>query len=175
MKIRNKMNLAAACGALLLTAGLCAAQGDKSADQPKYFHLDFAVKEIDNGKAVNTRHYTTTAMTGESTPVSCTIRSGSKLPLQTGGGSSTQFVYVDIGVSIDCRSMKEIDGSLAISVTAEISSAAPTANQPLIRQTKWSSNVIIPVGKPAVIFSSDDAAGNGQMQLELTATAIPAR
>jgi hypothetical protein len=45
----------------------------------------------------------------------------------------------------------------------------------LIRQTKWSSNVIVPIGKPTVIFSSDDATTKGQMQLELTATAMPAR
>jgi hypothetical protein len=32
--------------------------------------------------------------------------------------------------------------------------------------------VIVPVGKPTVIFSSDDVASKGQMQLELTASPI---
>jgi hypothetical protein len=177
--MRNKTKLAAACGAILLTAGICAAQGDNAkpaAEQPKYFHLDFVVKELEGGKAVNTRHYSTTIATGDATPYGCTIRAGNKVPVPNGGAiAAGQFTYIDVGVNIDCRSAKEIEGSLAISVAAEISTPAPSSNPPLIRQIKWSSNVIVPIGKPTVIFSSDDVTGKGQMQLELTATAIPAR
>ena len=177
--MRNKTKLAIACGAALLTAGICAAQGEgaKSApEQRKYFHLDFVVKDLDGGKVINARHYSTTIATGESAPYSCTIRTGSKVPVPSGGTiGAGQFTYIDVGVNIDCRSANEIEGSLALSVAAEISSAAPSSNPPLIRQTKWSSNVIVPIGKPTVIFSSDDATTKGQMQLELTATAIPAR
>ena len=174
--MRNRMKLTISCAAMLLTAGVCAAQSDKAAEPAKYFHLDFAVKDLDGGKVVSTRHYTTTTMTGDSTPYNCTIRSGSKMPIPTSsGGVSQQITYVDVGVNIDCRSAREIGTSLGISVSAEISNAAPTANQPVIRQTKWSSNVIVPIGKPTVIFSSDDVTSKGQMELELTATPIPAR
>jgi hypothetical protein len=75
-------------------------------------------------------------------------------------------------VNIDCRAAKEIQGDLALNVSAEISTATTAQKQPLIRQTKWSSNVILPLGKPTVIFSSDDVASKGQMQLELTATPV---
>jgi hypothetical protein len=178
--MRNKTKLAVACGAILLTTGICAAQGEgakSAAEQPKYFHLDFVVKELESGKVINARHYSTTVATGDSAPYNCTMRTGSKVPVPTGtsGGNPTQFQYIDVGVNIDCRAAKEIDGSLAISVTAEISNAAASSNPPLIRQTKWSSNVIVPIGKPTVIFSSDDVTTKGQMQLELTATAITAR
>jgi hypothetical protein len=129
------------------------------AEQPKYFHLDFVVKELEGGKVIGARHYSTTTATGDH---SCTIRSGNKVPVQSGGsGSEGQFTYIDVGVNIDCRSAKEIEGSLALSVTAEISSAA-TVGQPLIRQTKWSSNVIVPIGKPTVIFSSDDVTARAR-------------
>ena len=173
--MRNKTKLAVACGAIILTAGICAAQGEgakSAAEQPKYFHLDFVVKELDSGKVVNARHYSTTTVTGDSTPYACTIRTGSKVPVPAGASGGSQFTYIDVGVNIDCRSAKEIEGSLALSVAAEISNAAPSSNPPLIRQTKWSSNVIVPIGKPTVIFSSDDVTSKGQMQLELTATAI---
>jgi len=177
--MRNKTKLAVACGAILWTAGICAAQGEgakSAAEQPKYFHLDFVVKELDSGKVVNARHYATTVATGDSAPYNCTIRTGNKVPVPTGGAiGAGQFTYIDVGVNIDCRAAKEIDGNLAISVTAEISSAATSSNPPLIRQTKWSSNVIVPSGKPTTIFSSDDVTTKGQMQLELTATAIAAR
>jgi len=169
---RNKVNLAVTCGAILLTAAICTAQGENAksaAQQPKYFHLDFVVKELDGGKVINVRHYSTTTMAGDYT---CTIRSGNKVPVQS--GSATGLTYIDVGVNIDGRDPKEIEGSLALSVTAEISVAATSSSPPLIRQTKWSSNVIVPIGKPTVIFSSDDVATKGQMQLELTATAIQA-
>ena len=174
--MRNKTTLMVVCGTILLSAGICAAQNDTAkpaAEQPKYFHLDFAVKELESGKLINVRHYTTTIATGESTPYTCSTRAGSKVPVPLAGQTGT--TYIDVGVNIDCRSAKEIESSLAISVAAEISSPAPTSNPPLIRQTKWSSNVIVPIGKPTVIFSSDDVTTKGQMQLELTATAIPAR
>jgi hypothetical protein len=169
--MRNKTRLAVACGAVLLAAGICGAQ-----EGPKYFHLDFVVKDLENGKAISARHYSTAVATGEAGPYACSIRSGSKVPVPMGtSGGNTQITYIDVGVNIDCRAAKEIAGDLAISVTAEISEAAPSPNQPVIRQTKWSSNVIVPIGKPTVIFSSDDVTGKGQMQLELTAAAIAAR
>jgi|SRR5579871_1301441 len=174
--MRNRTRIAAVCGTMLLAAGLAAAQND-SKTETKYFHLDFAVKDLDGGRVVTARHYTTTAVTGDVTPLSCTIRTGSKVPVQTSsnGPSSGAFTYLDIGVNIDCRSAREIGNSLAVSVAAELSDAASTNPVPVIRQTKWSSNVIVPIGKPTVIFSSDDVASKGQLQLELTATPIPAR
>jgi hypothetical protein len=59
-------------------------------------------------------------------------------------------------------------------VAAEVSSAAetPDAPAPVIRQVKWNSPVIVPLGKPTVIFSSDDPSSKRQMQLELTARPI---
>ena len=67
------------------------------------------------------------------------------------------------------------DSDLALYVTAEISSAAterPADGPPMIRQTKWSSSVLVPLRKPTVVFSLDDPTTKGQMQLEMTATPI---
>ena len=167
--IGNKTKLAVA---MLLTAGFCGAQSDKTPPEPtKYFHLDFVVKELEGGKVINTRHYSTTAATSRQTS---TIRSGNKVPIQTGGSGpdNSQFTYIDLGVNIDCRDLREIQGDLALNVAADISTAVTPQKQPLIRQTKWNSNVVLPIGKPTVIFSSDDVAGKGEMQLELTATPI---
>ena len=181
-KIRNKTTLAMICGLLLLAAAVCAAQSGaaSSAEQPKYYHLDFAVRELDSGRLVNARHYATTIATGGSgMDYGCTMRTGNKVPVPSGPAvpneSSGAFTYIDLGVNIDCRSAKEIQGSLALNVAAEISNAATSSSPPLIRQTKWSANVIVQIGKPTVIFSSDDITTKGQMQLELTATPIAAR
>jgi hypothetical protein len=84
------------------------------------------------------------------------------------------LTYLDVGVNIDCRAAKEIQDQLALNVSAEISGIATEqpSNQPLIRQTKWESNVIVPLRKPTTIFSSDDPSTKRQTQLELTAIPI---
>jgi hypothetical protein len=43
---------------------------------------------------------------------------------------------------------------------------------PVIRQNRWSSNVVVPLKKPTLIFASDDATSKRQMQLELTAAPV---
>jgi len=170
----NKTKLAVTLGLVPLTAAICLAQGEgakATAEQPKYFHLDLVVKELDGGKVINARRYSTTVSTDAGTSV---IRTGNKVPVTTGvsGSDNTQFTYVDVGVNIDCRGAKEIGTDLALFVGAEISSAATASLHPLIRQTKWSSNVIVPIGRPTVVFSSDDVTTKGQMQLEVTATPV---
>jgi|SRR5579862_8114300 len=167
----NKTKLTIAGGIMIWMAGACFAQNDsaRAAEPSKYFRLDFVVKEVEGGKTMNARHYATTIVTG--TGEASVIRTGSKLPIAV-GGQDTQITYIDVGVSIDCRWAKETGGDLALNVTAEISSAGDSSRQPMVRQNKWSSNVIAPMGKPTVIFSSDDVASKGQMQLELTATPV---
>lgn len=166
-------------GAAFLIAALmaesCWAQAEKSkGEQEKFYHLDFVVKEIADSKVVNSRSYSTMISTGH--PGS--IRTGNKVPYQTASAASTpQYQYLDVGVNIDCRSARELDAQLGLWVTAEVSNLAPgqTAaggSLPLLRQNKWSSDVILPLRKPTVIFSSDDPTSTHKMQVELTATPI---
>jgi hypothetical protein len=151
-------------------AGACLAQSEAArtaAEPAKYFRLEFVVKELESGKAVNARHYAMTVSTADGG--TSIIRTGSKVPVATSPNTST---YIDVGVNIDCRAAKEIGSDLGLNVTAEVSSTASPSSQPVVRQTKWNSNVIVPLGKPTVVFSSDDVTTKGQMQLELTATPI---
>jgi hypothetical protein len=154
----------------MVMAGTCLAQGGH--EEPKFYHLDFVVKELESGKVINARSYSmtvSTAGTGASI-----IRSGNKVPISTGGAGPGSLTYLDIGVNIDCRAAKEIQDQLALSVSAEVSGVATEqpSNQPLIRQTKWESNVIVSIRKPTTIFSSDDPSSKRQTQLELTAIPI---
>ena len=138
----------------------------------KYFHLDFVVKELDGGKVVNARHYSTRTDT-EDRSLRCAA--ATRLPVQVGdSGPDGQFTYVEVGVNNGCRTAQgntrrsgpecERGNQHSTTVTAQ--------RQPLIRQTKWSSNVIVPIGKPTVILSFVDVASKSQMQLELTATPV---
>jgi hypothetical protein len=64
-------------------------------------------------------------------------------------------------------------------VGADISSIATGSENspsnllpPVIRQNRWSSSVIVPLGKPTTIYSSDDITSKRKVQIELTATPI---
>ena len=151
---------------LALIAGTCLAQ---EAAPPKFYKLDFVVKEVEGTKVINARTYSGVI----STEHSCSIRTGSKVPYSTGN----QYTFLDVGVSIDCRSVKETPGGLTMNVDADISSVlestTPTNLPPTVRQNKWASYVVVPIKKPTVLFSSDDLTTRHQMQVEVTATPIP--
>jgi len=166
-----------------LVAGACFAQSEsaKPAEPPppKYFRLDFVVRELDSGKVLNSRAYSMTISTDPQNRVS-SIRAGSRVPVSTKSGASSESTYIDVGVNIDCNSAKEVQNQLALNVSADISTTAndttvPNYNPglPVIRQNKWTGNVLVPLRKATTIFSSDDASTKHQMQLELTATPIP--
>jgi hypothetical protein len=159
--------------AIALLAGSAVAQDDArppKQDTGRYFRLDFVVKEVNEGKATNSRTYSTIVTTKHSENDS--IRTGSKVPVANG---TNGYTYMDVGVSIDCRSVEEAPGKLMLNVSADISSQADTAAAPLppvVRNNRWSSNVVVPIGKSTVIFSSDDVSSKGKIELELTATPI---
>lgn len=152
----------------LLLAGAAVAQ---TAEGVKFYKLDFAVKEVEGGKVVNSRTFSTMLslhVPGSSSPQS-SIRSGGRVPVTTGNGTS----FFDLGVNLDVRELREsAQGDVSVFITADISTIAqetPSAI-PVVRQNKWTGAVLIPLKKPTVVFTSDDLSSKRQVQLELTAT-----
>jgi hypothetical protein len=144
------------------------AQGDKPAEPSGYYRLDFVVKELEGGKTVNSRAYSTTISTEHGGRTS--IRTGSRVPVAARDGSTT---YMDVGLSFDCAMAKVVGSEFAVNISADISSMAePASTPPVIRNNRWSGDVIVPLRKGTVVFSSDDAMSKRQMQLELTATPV---
>jgi hypothetical protein len=183
----NRYRFTALLFATVLTAGAAIAQEvAKPAVKAKFYRLDFVVKEVEEGKALNARSYFAIMSSANgATPVS--IRTGSRVAVPSGGPGSSSFNFLDVGVSIDCRpatmldaaqaEAQEAQGLLSLSVTADISSLAPPAEgvpnaPPVMRNNRWSSSVILPLKKPTTIFSSDDATSKRKLQMELTATPI---
>ena len=165
----NKTKLTAMLMVLMIGAGACLAQSEppRQTEPPKAYQLDFVLKELEDGKVINSRNYSTMIAAG-----SCSIRSGDKVPVVTKSGAQAEFTYIDVGVNIDCAFMQEIQGRLSLNVKADISSAQPDSTRPLVRNTRWSSNVIVPLKKATVLFTSDDTSSRKRMQLELTASPV---
>jgi hypothetical protein len=152
----------------------------KNTEPGKFYRLDFVVKEIEGGKVLNARAYS--LITAGDSRETASLRTGTKVPVAT-GSTMQSFQYIDVGVNIDCRSIKEAQRDLSLYVAAEISSlpsepdqqpttAATTRMAPAVRQNRWSSWVIVPLKRPTLIFSSDDPTSKRQMQVDLTVAPI---
>jgi Bacterial type II and III secretion system protein len=151
-----------------------------------FYHLEFVIQEMGtDGKPTNSRSYTATVSTDSRDGRSTSIRTGSRIPVPTGPFSSgndsqalvnTQFQYVDVGVNIDARRAHESGRELSLDLVADVTSVAPTndarIHQPVIRQNKWQASVLIPIGKSAVVFTSDSLDSKGSMQVVVTATSL---
>jgi len=144
----------------------------KSPAEIHYYRLEFVLKEIgEDGRVVNSRVYHTDIATqGRFSQV----RAGTKIPVRTNDKNEIQ--YLDLGVNIDCDSVHETPQGLGLHISTEISSIAnPTSGEipsPVVRQNRWSSEALLPIGKPTVVFSSDNLENKGRMQVEVTATPI---
>ncbi len=143
----------------------------QSQETVKFYKLDFVVKEVEGGKALNSRNYSMIAST-DKTAGPGSIRAGSRVPVPT-TPDGKQFNHYEIGTNIDIRAVQEVGGDLSMVLTAELSTMIQdAATPPVVRQNKWSSNIVVAARKPSIVFSSDDATTKRQMQLELTATPI---
>ncbi len=153
--------------ALATAAGAAFSQEPpKPPESPKFYKIEFVVKEVEGSKILNARSYAMTLLADGKD--SASTRTGTRIQFQSS--------WFEVGVNVDCRNAREVQrGELALYVTADISSLGDPSGpngQPPVRQNRWSSSVVVPIRKPTVIFSSDDLVSKRQMQLELTATPI---
>ena len=164
------MKMAHALIALFLAAPVLA-------QDPKFYRLDFVLKELDESKVLSQKAYFTFMSTDERQK-GASIRSGTKVPYQSTSGGS--YNYVDVGVNIDCQRIQEVNGQLVVQVIADISivPAASTPGEsavpgfPVVRQNRWNSMAVIAIAKATTLFSSDDLNTKRKLQLELTATPV---
>ena len=161
--------------------------GETAAPAAQHFYrLHFAVAELDAlGKVTNTRIYEETIATasGGQGVGDQQIKTGSRVPIATGSYGSkpsienTQFQYIDLGVNLDVHDAIEHGDRLGLRLKVEVSSIARQTEvsgigEPVIRQNVWDSVVLVTIGKPAIVFSSDDLDSKGKMQVEVTATRV---
>jgi hypothetical protein len=158
----------------LIPLFICALAGTLFAQAPpdaKFYKLEFVVKEVEGSKTVNARSFVTmlTAQTGATS----TIRVSGRVPVLVRAGTN-DFNYLDTGVSIDAKDLRELQGELSLVISADISRVAQETQgtQPVVRHNGWAGAVLLSPKKPTVVFASDDTAAKTQLQLEVTATPV---
>jgi hypothetical protein len=155
------------------------ASQDKLADKPReerplsFYKLEFVLRELQDGKVINTRNYLMTVENGDRG----STKTGARVPIAM-GTTDKQYNYLDIGVNIDCRVVGR-DDYASIATTVEISSFAlpeQTSNTsglpPVLRQVRTNMAAVVPVNKPTVIGSIDDANSTKRYEIAVTATRL---
>jgi len=147
----------------------------QAVEKPMYrsvYRLEFVVREVEDGKRLNSRTYTMSVQDGDQGGM---IRVGNRIPYNTG---KDQYQYFDVGINIDCR-LHERDnyvlldgGGIEISsVVKDESTAAGTLN-PVVRQARARFAVAVTPGKPTMVTALDDVSSNRRYEVEVTATKV---
>jgi hypothetical protein len=162
------------CGA---TALLHAQQPDASLDASptRYFRLDFRVLQVSpDGKIADSRSYSEMVVSGPKSHSPSSLRAQDRVPVHL---PQNEVQYENAGADIDVKNIEVSGEMLRLDVTANVSAVAPTAPDAplslLTRQTNWSSDVSVPIGKPTIVLSSDNDTDHGKTELELTAVSVP--
>jgi len=169
------------------------AEGEKVQEQPKEaaaaqakvikpYRLDFSLNEVEDGKTINTRHYSMNLTEGETNE----IKIGTRVPVVSGSSVgerntvvNTQFQYLDVGTRIAAR-LEAWGGEIKLHVNSDVSNMDTTGGDqhsgpmsaPIVRQIKIEGSTLLVVGKAILIGSVDDPNSKRQFQLEVTATKL---
>lgn len=164
--------------ALSVSAGVARAQettaSKTTSDDSKAltaFRLDFALSESEDGKKINTRHYSMNLVPGY-TP-SNEIKIGSRVPVE---GKQGDMQYIDVGTNIWSR-LTERGDALELEVRADLSNFANPEQEsrtsiPLLRQLRINASTVAMPGKPIVVGVVDDPNSKRQFQLEVIVTKL---
>jgi hypothetical protein len=141
-----------------------------SADSADTYRIDVTISEMQDGKRISSRNYSTLIRDGRYLAPR-TIRVGSRMPV------GTPVNYLDVGTNLTLRAWK-LEGQLILSMALEVSSIAPVdpassvklAEAPVLRQFRTDQEAAVPLGKPTLFNSIDDPSSNHKYQIEVTAT-----
>jgi hypothetical protein len=179
MKRAISMRLAIAVMAfcLPLIPNSASAQEEKGKEAPTTeqkpvvaYRIEFNVREIEDGKRLNSRNYIMVVEDGSWGR----IRVGNRVPMIV---AERQLQYNDVGMNIDCQPRGRED-SVVLDFTLESTSAVaqeqpPAATtSPVIRKQRGNITSVVTPGKPTLVASMDDVVSNRRFEIEVTATKV---
>lgn len=145
------------------------------------YRLDYTIKEMEDGKIVNTRTYSMVMQSAEERGRSMgEVKTGSRVPINTqvnkDGASSIQ--YLDVGINIQAQLYVMENSNLLLSGNVEISTLAAgtesigAGGAPIIRQIKSNSTSEVMAGKANQIAALDDPISKHRFLIEVTPTKL---
>jgi hypothetical protein len=175
---------------MLLLAMSVVAQDTKQENKPARndfgwarnpFRLDYTIKEMEDGKVVNTRTYSLVMQSAEERGRSMgEVKTGSRVPVATSSGKDgpAQIQYLDVGINIRAQlyvlenSNLLLDNSIEISTLASGPDASANALAPVIRQIRTNTTSEVSGGKANQLASLDDPISKHRFVIEVTPTKL---
>lgn len=165
---------------------LCAQDTQNNPEAPSaqtgpHLKLVYRTLQIgEDGKAASSHSYSTIVVANTGHASQSEIRSDDKVPIAVNSSSgNVEYQYQIVGTDIDTYGEKLSGDRLTVNLTVNLSEigksvvvAEKSITAPVVRQLKWQSDVIVTLGKPTIIFTSDNPSDTGKTELELTATEI---
>ena len=145
------------------------------------YRLELSFNELEDGKKLNTRHYSIDLTGGREN----TINIGTRIPVASAncnasssqpGSASEEYQYLDLGTHIWAQLINH-GGELHVSgeISSLDTSAGPETSArllPVIRRIKIEGSTALVLGKPIIIGSADDPNSRRQFELEGTVTKL---
>jgi hypothetical protein len=135
------------------------------------YRLDFSMSELENGKKINSRHYSMDLTAGSANEV----KIGTRVPVTSG---PSQYQYLDVGTSI-WANLREGGDDLQLEIRSDVSNLdmSPAHDHdalpaPIVRQIKINGSTLLITGRPIIIGTMDDPNSNREFQLEVIATKL---
>jgi hypothetical protein len=142
------------------------------------YRLEFSFYELQDGKKINTRHFTLDLIAGSGNE----IKIGTRVPVPTGKNTpdpSFNFQYMDVGTTIWANLVVLGGGDLRLDVKSDVSNLDLTGDHdrnpglpPIVRQIQINGSTLLVTGKPILIVSMDDPNSNREFQLEVNVTKL---
>jgi hypothetical protein len=139
-----------------------AQEPSRPADAP--YTVQFTIRDANDAAAKSGRTYTTQLDAANSRS---TIRTGTKVPYQSGGG----FNYADIGVNIDTR-LNDRDGRLNLYASIELSSLVERTPMPVISQVRAETSTVVTAGRETPVLTIDDPILQRKLRVDALVTAV---
>jgi hypothetical protein len=157
-------------------------ESSAAAEESAAYRLDISFIELEDGKKLNTRHYSIDLTGGRPNE----IKIGTRVPVvsancgssssSSSGSASQQYQYLDLGTHIWAQLVSRGD---ELRITGDISSLDTSAGPdvsarlgPVIRQIKIEGSTAVVLGKPLIVGSADDPNSRREYQLEVTVTKL---
>jgi hypothetical protein len=145
------------------------------------YRLDYTIKELEDGKVVNTRTYSLAMQSAEERGRSFgEVKTGTRVPISTvipkEGGNSIQ--YIDVGINIQAQlyvmenSNLLLTGNVEISTLASGTDSVGAGGAPIIRQIKSNTTSEVIAGKANQLAALDDPISKHRFLIEVTPTKL---
>jgi hypothetical protein len=146
-------------------------QGEAAA---AFYHLVYTLTESDGAKRLGVQTFVLT-VSSDREAASSELRIGSKVPVPT-SPSSSQFTYVDVGLTIQARSQKAFTGGLEVFSSVDQSSFATSPDdkisQPVIRNSNLHDVAVLYPNVPVSLGSFDVPGSTRHYEVQVTLQTI---